>query len=172
MPSGKAHDIITAIGAAAAVPVWWYLTVEPRHWEICGTLVGATLFSGWLLSPDLDLNSSIYKRWGPLRFLWYPYQKLVPHRSWFSHSWLLSPLMRVAYLLGMVWLVAWAVLWGLRQSSGLGPGTPERTPWDLCQDIYRSNPQATLMAIVGLIFGTALHTGADTIYSFVKRRRR
>ena len=171
MPSGKVHDRITAVGAGLAVPVWWYLTPAPQDWKIAATLVVATLFSGWMLSPDLDLDSSIYRRWGPLRFLWYPYQKFVPHRSWVSHSWLLSPLMRVAYLMGMVWLLAWAVLWGIRQASGLGPGVPERTPWDLCRDIYAHNPQATLMALVGLIFGTALHTGADTISSFRKRRR-
>jgi uncharacterized metal-binding protein len=170
MPSGKVHDGITAIGAALAAPVWWYLTPKPHDWNIGATLVVSTLFAGWLLSPDLDLNSSIYKRWGPLRFLWYPYQKLVPHRSWISHSWFLSPFMRIAYLLVMIWLVAWAVLWGIRQSSGLGPGSPERTPWDLCQDIYHHSPQATLMAAIGLIFGTALHTGADTVYSFWKRQ--
>ena len=170
MPSGKIHDRITAIGAALAVPVWWYLTPSPPDGAVGGTLVVSTLFSGWFLSPDLDLDSSIYKRWGPLRFLWYPYKKMVPHRSWVSHSWFLSPLMRVGYLLGMTWLVAWAVLWGIRQASGLGPGAPERTPWDLCQDIYRHNPQATLMAVVGLFFGTILHTGADTIYSTLKKR--
>ena len=172
MPSGKVHDQITLVGAVAAVPVWWYLSPSPADWHIGVTLVVATLFAGWLLSPDLDLDSSIYKRWGPLRFLWYPYQKMVPHRSWISHSWLLSPLMRVGYLLIMTWLMAWLTLWGIRQASGLGPGVPETTPWDLVQTLYRDYPKHTLMALVGLFFGTALHTGADTIFSGLKRRRR
>jgi uncharacterized metal-binding protein len=170
VPSGKVHDKITLVGAIVAIPVWWYLTPAPQNWAIGGTLVVSTLFSGWLLSPDLDLNSSIYKRWGPLRFLWYPYQKMIPHRSWISHSWFLSPLMRVGYLLVMTWLMAWATLWGIRQASGLGPGVPETTPLDLIQSLYSRFPQHTLMTIIGLIFGTALHTGADTLYSSLKRR--
>lgn len=170
MPSGKVHDRITAAGAALAVPVWWYFTPAPPDWNVGGTLVVATLFSGWFLSPDLDLDSSIYKRWGPLRFLWYPYQKMVPHRSWVSHSWFLSPLMRVGYLLGATWLFALIILWGLRQASGLGPGAPERTPVDLVQDLYQQYPKEAVMALVGLIFGTMLHTGADTIFSSLKKR--
>ena len=80
--------------------------------------------------------------------------------------------MRVGYLLVMTWLMAWATLWGIRQASGLGPGVPETTPWDLVQNLYHRYPPHTLMTIIGLIFGTALHTGADTIASSVKRRRR
>lgn len=170
MPSGPVHDRITAVGAVLALPAWWYASPTPQNWPVAGALVGGILFSGWMLSPDLDLNSSIYKRWGPFRFLWWPYQKLVPHRSWVSHSWFISPLLRVAYLLGVTWLVAFMVLWGLRQASGLGPGAPEHTPWDLVQDIYHRYPQATLMGCLGLVIGTALHSGADTIQTFLKKR--
>jgi uncharacterized metal-binding protein len=170
MPSGKVHDQITAVGALVALPVWWYLAPAPVDWRIGGTLVVATLFSGWFLSPDLDLDSSIYRRWGPLRFLWLPYQKLVPHRSWISHSWLLSPLMRVGYLLGTTWLLALLALWALRQGSGIGPGSPQQTPLDLVQDLYRHYPKASLAGLVGLIYGTVLHTGADTLSTFFKKR--
>ena len=170
MPSGVVHDRITAVGAAIAVPIWWYVTPLPPDWSTCGALVGGILFAGWMISPDLDLNSSIYQRWGPLRFLWYPYQKLVPHRSWISHSWVMSPLLRVAYLLILLWLGSWAILWAIRQSSGLGPGAPQHTPWDLVQDLYRFHPQGTLLAALGLVVGTALHSGADTLQTFVKRR--
>jgi uncharacterized metal-binding protein len=190
MPSGRVHDRITAIGAVAAVPIWWFFApivssaVTPRgvtpsaianlgvreDWAAGVTLFLAILFAGWMLSPDLDLNSSIYHRWGPFRFLWWPYQKVVPHRSWVSHSWLFSPILRVAYLLGVTWLLAYGVLWALSQSTGLGPGVPTRTPIDLVQQLYREFPHPCVLAAVGLVIGTALHSGADTVWSFVKRR--
>ena len=172
MPSGKVHDRITAVGAVLALPIWWYFTPAPQEATVGGALVAATLFSGWFLSPDLDLNSSIYKRWGPFRFLWYPYQKIVPHRSWISHSWFLSPLLRVGYLLGMTWLLALITLWGAHQASGRGPQAPDRTPLTLVQDLYHQYPQATLMAVIGLIFGTVLHSGADTLYSMRNVRKK
>src|SRR5262249_45965301 len=103
MPSGEVHDRITVIGAAVAAPVWWLLTPPPPERTAGGTLVCATLFSGLMLSPDLDLDSSIYRRWGPLRFLWWPYQKAIPHRSRLSHSFVLGPLLRLAYFLFLVW---------------------------------------------------------------------
>src|SRR5207237_10672678 len=61
-------------------------------------LLGAYLASGLLFSPDLDLHSSPYRRWRKLRWLWLPYQKLVPHRSWASHSLFFVPLLRILYL--------------------------------------------------------------------------
>ena len=85
MPSGRVHDQITMLTAAASVPAWWFLT--PSHDALTfGSGVAAYLFSGFWLSDDLDTNSISYKRWGALRFLWWPYQKLVPHRSWVSHG--------------------------------------------------------------------------------------
>lgn len=170
MPSGVVHDRITAVGAVLAAPLWWYLAPHPQDNTVGGALVVGILFAGWMLSPDLDLNSSIYKRWGPLRFLWWPYQKIVPHRHWISHSWVLSPALRVSYLLALLWLSSWAVLWGIRQSSGLGPGVPQRTPVDLVQDLYHHYPQATLFGALGLVIGTALHSGADTVQTFLKKR--
>src|SRR5436305_9344184 len=99
MPDGKTHDKITVIGAVAAVPAWAFLAPPPHEWSVGLTLFGATLFSGLMLSPDLDLDSSIYRRWGPFRFLWWPYQKIMPHRSVASHSLLLGPLLRILYFL-------------------------------------------------------------------------
>ena len=110
MPSGKTHDKLTVITALAAVPVWW-LEAPARDWV--GLTVGLTayLFSGFWLSDDLDTRSLAYKRWGAFRFLWWPYQKLVPHRSWVSHGIGFGPIFRVAYFLVMLWALMRAVLW-------------------------------------------------------------
>ncbi len=121
MPSGKVHDKLTVVTAAASVPVWWL--EDPTH-SVAGFVIGLTayLFSGFWLSDDLDTNSLAYKRWGAFRWLWWPYQKLVPHRSWVSHGIGFGPLFRVAYFLVMLWAVMRVVLWGLIEMRH--PGQP------------------------------------------------
>ncbi len=170
MPDGKTHDTITIVGAVVAAPVWWLLTQEPRDYTVCATLVGSILFSGLMLSPDLDLDSSIYRRWGPLRFLWWPYQKLVPHRSILSHS-LLGALLRVVYFLVLVWGLSHLISW-VAATAQLGHIRPLDSPLKTFQGLYQHERRHLDMGIIGLLIGTVLHTGADTIVSSLKRKRR
>ena len=168
MPSGKTHDLLTVAGAVAAAPAWWFLTVEPRDYTVGLTLVGSILFSGLLLSPDLDLDSSIYHRWGPLKFLWLPYQKIVPHRSILSHS-MLGALLRIVYILALVWGLSHLLSLGV-QKAGIGHLRPLPSPVELFQGLYSTERRHLEMGIVGLLIGTVLHTGADTIVTFLKKR--
>jgi uncharacterized metal-binding protein len=55
------------------------------------------LLGGLYLSPDLDLKSLPWKRWGILRFLWLPYQR-IPHRHWLSHAPFVGSIGRLLYL--------------------------------------------------------------------------
>src|ERR1700709_901538 len=96
MPSGKVHDKITVVTAALAVPVWWFAAPAKDYVSLIVAL-GSYIFSGFWLSDDLDTNSVSYKRWGAFRWLWWPYQKLVPHRSWGSPGLGVGPLNRVLY---------------------------------------------------------------------------
>ena len=68
----------------------------------------AFLLGGLWLSPDLDTRSNPTRRWGPLRLLWWPYRRLLRHRSLLSHSPLLGSAGRLLYLgallLGLSWL--------------------------------------------------------------------
>jgi len=65
--------------------------------------------AGMYLSPDLDLVSRPFKRWGLLRWLWLPYQRLIPrHRHWLSHGPVIGSLVRLLYLaawLSLLWLL-------------------------------------------------------------------
>lgn len=96
MPDGKTHFAVAIVAllpaavAAAAVHFlgWWPVAVG----------VGAYLVGTVWLSPDLDLKSQPYMAWGPLSLIWWPYMKLVPHRSWWSHGPILGTLARVATL--------------------------------------------------------------------------
>ena len=62
----------------------------------------------FLLSPDLDLSEGRVdskRRWGVLGFLWVPYGRLFSHRG-LSHTWLLGPLTRLAYVAVILAVVA------------------------------------------------------------------
>ena len=172
MPDGKTHDKITVIGAAAAIPAWWLLTPIPADYTEGLAFVGATLFSGLMLSPDLDLNSSIYHRWGPFKYLWWPYQKIIPHRSRLSHSFLLAPLLRVIYFLFFAWALFRIVTWGLTfaftfDRNGLSQQyTSAFLHW--C-DTHRVHVEWLIM---GIVLGATLHVGADIFWSNWKRRGR
>jgi uncharacterized metal-binding protein len=83
----------------------------------------AHLLGGLYLSPDLDLKSKPFKRWGVLRVLWLPYQKLIPcHRHWLSHGVIVGSIIRLLYfaaLLLPMWFlfpglqqIDWAISWG------------------------------------------------------------
>lgn len=65
----------------------------------------AYVFGGYMLSPDLDTMSRPYLRWGLLKFIWLPYQWMVPHRSPVSHSVVLGTVGRVLYLVSVVELL-------------------------------------------------------------------
>src|SRR6266566_7018649 len=102
MPNARTHDLITIVTAAASTPAVLNSSLPQIGPITTVVLVGSYLASGILFSPDLDLHSRPYRRWGPLRFIWLPYQKMIPHRSWVSHSFVFGPLFRVCYFALMV----------------------------------------------------------------------
>ena len=53
----------------------------------------------FILTPDLDTYSNAYNKWGFLRIFWYPYKKVMPHRSFFTHTIILGDVIRIAYML-------------------------------------------------------------------------
>jgi len=89
-----------------------YFTLTPNPELSLAVLFTATyLFAGYACAGDLDLDSTEYRRWGPLRFLWWPYKVIVPHRSWISHGLIMGGIIRVLYLAlvttGLLWIGLW-----------------------------------------------------------------
>ncbi|WP_425146265.1 metal-binding protein [Deinococcus sp.] len=118
MPSGRVHNLINIAAFAGLSAGALFLT--SLRGVVITPLQAATFSVGFavgtfLLSPDLDLASGHVdskRRWGPLGFLWVPYGLLFSHRG-LSHTWILGPLTRLAYLALMT-----ALIWGLLRVAG------------------------------------------------------
>jgi uncharacterized metal-binding protein len=116
MASGKNHDKSIYFGSAVILTTGSYYFGS----EIGIISAAAHLLGGLYLSPDLDLVSRPFKRWGLLRILWIPYQKLIPrHRHWLSHGVIVGSVVRLLYL--AAWLSPlWFVFPGLQQIEWAG----------------------------------------------------
>ena len=173
MASYIGHDNTTLYSACLLGPICYWLTerlhdIAHRDGLLLSPLattllvVGAYLFSGLLLSNDLDIASRIYKRWGPLRVLWYPYRCLVPHRSLLSHGLVVGPLLRVLYLyvmLELLLLTAWriTVLTGTTATyveAGLNLSA-QLVPYLVC------HPQISVPCAIGLVLAGVCHSVVD-----------
>ena len=114
---------------------------------------GAFLIGGLWLSPDLDTRCRALRRWGPLQLLWWPYRRLLRHRSLFSHGPLIGTALRLSYLLA--WLALLLLL-----LSPLGLPTPARAAAGLL-DLLQNHPQAVLSLLLGLEASVWLHLIQD-----------
>ncbi|MEB3234772.1 MAG: metal-binding protein [Cyanobacteriota bacterium] len=97
MASGNSHDRATWALALPFGALWW-------PWlGLAGAAVASACFvaGGLLLSPDLDTRSNATRRWGPLKLLWWPYRRLLSHRSLISHTPLIGSAGRLLYLAGL-----------------------------------------------------------------------
>lgn len=165
MPSGRVHNLINlsalgvialAAGLLEARRLWpdpaWTLTPAMAINFTWAFLVGT-----FLLSPDLDLSEGRVdskRRWGRLGFLWVPYGRLFSHRGT-SHTWLLGPLTRLAYLaliVGALWGAARLVLTGLG-FGGSALGLPQPFPF-----------KVILPMVAGYYLSQWLHLLADGVY--------
>lgn len=192
MPSGETHDRIAVavsplllVGGAAAARA---LGQPPLGALLDGLLLTASHLacSHWL-SPDLDLGSSLIdKRWGLLAPIWRPYERLIPHRHWLSHSGF-SAFLRLAYLfvalnvvllgLGLLVLLIGfliglfiagtpeaAVLWGWLREQYLAVSTAGLA-------LLRARPAEALAVVAGAFFSDFIHSVSDKIDTARKRRR-
>ncbi len=149
MASGRSHDRLTRQLALPFGLLWWP-AFGPAG---AGIACGCFLFGGLWLSPDLDTISRSTRRWGPLRWLWWPYRRLLSHRSLFSHTPLLGMGLRLLYCSGALVLI----------SAILAPvGTP--TPSQLAgsaQQLWQSQRPWLLVALVSLEASSWLHLLQD-----------
>jgi uncharacterized metal-binding protein len=168
MPSGRTHDLITLLLAAPTAGITYYITGD---WTITAIITAAMIFGGLMFGPDLDIQSRQYTRWGPLRFLWWPYKVMLPHRSRWSHSILLGTWIRVIYFLAVITLLLIVSLY-IRDAYlyNTRPGVEEFTGafarvWEVFSPIKRDY---LIAAFLGLWIGATSHTVSDVLGSFFK----
>jgi len=160
MPNARTHDAAGVWMAipATAVGYWW------AGYAGVSLFCGGHLLTTFLLSPDLDhtAGSYAYRRWWCLRWIWYPYCRLVAHGSWLSHWPLIGTAFRVAYLVGIVAALATLAWLGclLLQQTGVGVSTAwyDWRPVVSWSRAYRSEARVLLG---GLEFGAAVHYVLD-----------
>ena len=156
MARGHDHDQATLLASAP-----FGLALAPLLGFQAG-LIGtvAFVFGGLWLSPDLDTRSKPLHRWGPLRWIWWPYRRLLPHRSLFSHGPLIGMALRLLWLLGCSWML-WELAHGLAQLLG-GSSLPKTAEiaGNLMQ-LCREHPRPLLAAALGLEASVWLHLLLD-----------
>ena len=146
MASGRNHDRATSL---ICLPFGLLLGLLMGHW--CGLIGGfAFLVGGLWLSPDLDTRSNALHRWGPLAFLWWPYRRLLRHRSVWSHGPLIGTTGRLLLLAAWLWCLL-TVIPGADWSTCLG----WITRW------FQAQPQQTLAMLIGLEASVWLHLVLD-----------
>lgn len=149
MASGRSHDRATGLLAIPFGLLWWP-ALGPWGFAIAGL---AFLVGGLWLSPDLDVLSRSSRRWGPLGLLWWPYRRLLRHRSLLSHSPLLGSGLR------LVWLLAWMLLLVFAMESiGL---LSLRHVLELGQWLWQQQRPLVLAALVGIEASSWLHLLQD-----------
>jgi uncharacterized metal-binding protein len=149
MASGRSHDRATRRLALPFGLLWWP-ALGPAGMAVAA---GAFLLGGLWLSPDLDTHSNATRRWGPLRLLWWPYRRLLSHRSLLSHSPLLGTSLR------LLWL-ALLVLLGCAALAPLG-APPLGDLLQRGQALWHSQRPLLLTAFVGLEASSWLHLLQD-----------
>ena len=169
MPSGKTHDKITYFSAPIVLAATWGVT---QNMKLAILTTASFFFAGFMFSGDLDTRSVQYKRWGPLKWLWVPYQKMVPHRSPFSHGLFLGMMARLTYLTfilgaGFFALTRLAVWLEFNQfASQFLQALHQIIEFIVNHPIYFGG------GLIGLWLGGASHTLADEIVSRIKKARK
>lgn len=160
MPSGRTHDRITLWSSPFVAGVTF---LQTQSSDLTLIVSGAFLFSGLMFGPDLDIHSVQYKRWGPLRLLWIPYQKTLRHRSILSHGPIVGTTLRVLYMaswLGIIGIFAlgiaqlvWDVGWN----------------WQMLAESANQYPTEWFAFYLGLELGAMSHVVSDWGGSAYKR---
>lgn len=146
MASGKTHDRLNSIATFGTICLGLVLKSDPVI--ITGLGIGlGTVY----LSPDLDLaKSNPTNRLGPFKLFLGPYRAMCGHhRSWVSHSPVVSNLIRVAYFMSPI--VIFCIYKGY--------------DYQLAKVVLSKE---FFYALVGLEIATNLHLFLDWQYSYFK----
>ena len=166
MPSGRTHDRITlwCLPIVVGTSVWLTYSLSLTVIICLSYLVG-----GFMLGPDLDIHSIQYRRWGPFRWIWLPYQKALKHRSRLSHGPIIGTALRVVYL------AVWIGLFTIVIVEVLNVVWDAKLTWQSLSVTfnYLLNHYFVewLAILIGLEIGAISHLVSDAMGSHLVRRR-
>lgn len=167
MPSGKTHDLITlGLGLPTFLLAW---LLGAGLWGAVAA-TAAMIFGGLMFGPDLDTNSRQYQRWGVMRWLWWPYRVLMPHRSRFTHGIVLGTVLRMVYFIGMVSIILVLLVagWAYFQGGKLDLD-PLREGGSIYNYLAGLDRRLLVSAVLGLWWGSASHSIVDFLHSTFKQ---
>lgn len=171
MATGKTHDKVTTM----LIPVMAliFVLINNSFFYDLGDIVNYTLlgissyiFGGYMFSGDLDIISTETRRWGYLKFIWVPYQKLFDHRSIFTHGFILGPTIRLIYL----YIISLIICIPLYNFSIINLSTTEII--ESTHEFIIANKTLCINIYLGLFLGSGVHTATDIIHSILKKNFR
>ncbi|WP_176397753.1 metal-binding protein [Bacillus cereus] len=107
MASGKTHEKLNILLLFFGISVSVFVLSLQLYFESIFIILGY-FFGTYFFGPDLDLRSRPYRRWKKLRFIWKPYQTFK-HRSVWTHGYVISDLIRYAYLITILYILLAAI---------------------------------------------------------------
>ncbi len=164
MASGKTHDFYTYASLLPVGLVCWYgfgLSIG----EILAILIGLWI-GGIYLSPDLDTRSRPFYRWGVFRFIWWPYQWMVKHRGFLSHSLFIAPLLRLIYLSSIL-ILTYLALVNVLDTNAIVVAQKKY----YLRRFLTSHTQEWILLGVGVWLGSFIHLWLDGMPSLFKKKR-
>ena len=150
MALGSEHDKVIKI---LSIPFGLLMSLIFANVGLGVTSSIAFLLGGLFLSPDLDTYSKPLKRWGILKVLWGPYRKLIPHRSFLSHSPFLGTALKVIYIIVIYLLLG--ILFSLFNNE------PILLSFNLIEQLIKTFPETILVIIIGLEGSVWIHLIQD-----------
>lgn len=169
LAAGKTHDKITVIMAPFIASLFLFLNMiflDDLGSSLAFTILGVSvyMFGGYMFSGDLDIKSREFKRWGYLKFIWIPYQKIFEHRSIFTHGFILGPIIRILYVL-IIPIIIFSLLYSF---SIVNISTLEMIK--LSFNFVIKNKILFFNIFLALFLGSGLHTITDLVYSYFKKK--
>ncbi len=149
MASGREHDKATKVWALPiGIVVTLLMGIENGLISTTSFLIGGLWFS-----PDLDTHSRSLNRWGILQAIWWPYRKLITHRSILSHGVFIGTGIRLLYLLLIINIIVFLFM-------PLGNTNPIEST-NVFLKLLKEHPQKTLSVLIGLEASVWLHLLKD-----------
>ncbi|WP_292376851.1 metal-binding protein [Methanosarcina sp. UBA411] len=154
MPNGKTHvkiNITLLLGILLSLHtnvMKSHIPPEYTEFETIAIFSFALIFGTYYLSPDLDIKSDPFKRWGILKHIWWPYQKIFKHRGKLHHP-LSGPIIIISTV-GLFIIVPVVKLFNL--------------------DITNIPTKYLISLLTGIVISIEAHILTDVIYTKVKRK--